>query len=137
MLIVADEIQSWLIMVYHGWLPYQDKLCYNAILDHGWPCLTMVDFHIKTIFVTMWRLSMVNHDWPWMTMFNLINHGWPRLTMIVHDLPWLTMINILRKSLSLCDVGPWLTMINILRKFVSLCDVGPWLTMIDIINISE
>ena len=82
------------------------------------PCWTMFYFHINTIFVAMWHLTMVDHCWfsywdnfcynttfkhvwPWLTKVDhvwfyktwliIINHGWPWLTMIVHDCPWLTM----------------------------------------------
>jgi len=35
--------------------------------DIGWPWLTMVHFHIETIFVTMCHWTMGDLVWPWLS----------------------------------------------------------------------
>ena len=105
-LTIFVKMWPWLLTTTgHGWFSYWDNLCQNAMLNHGWewlmlvddawwwlmfilrqyfsqcdvgPCFTiiyhawkwsmmvdgglnMVDFHIKTIFLTMLHWTMVVH----------------------------------------------------------------------------
>jgi len=89
-------------MVDCTYFSYWDNQCRNANLDHVWPCLSIIYFHIKTIFVIMQHLTMVDHDWfsYWDNVshnVSMIDHGWfsswPWLTMNNHDWLWLTMID--------------------------------------------
>ena len=59
-----------------------NNICHNATLEHHWPWLTMIDFlmetifvtiqhsmmidfHNEKIFVTMWYWTIVYHDYKW------------------------------------------------------------------------
>jgi hypothetical protein len=50
------DIGPWLNMVNKGWK-------WLTMINKGWKWLKMVDFHIETIFVTLWCWIMVDHGW--------------------------------------------------------------------------
>ena len=64
--------KPWSTMVGHGLFSNWDNLSHNVNFNHGWPwlimvddgwwSLTMVNFHIETIFVIIW-MTMVKHDY--------------------------------------------------------------------------
>ena len=124
-------------MINHDWFSYWDNLWHNATLDNGWPWLTIVNFHIETMFVTMRHWTMVDHGWPWLSQCDIgprenlchnatmVDHGlfsywdnlWNNVTL-EHSWPW--MIFILRQSLSQCDIGWFSYWGNLCHVFVTM-----------------
>jgi len=121
-------------MVDHAWFSYRDNPYHNAMLDHGWPYLTMVYFHIKTIFVTMrcpW-LIIIYHGWPCLNLQNMVDHAWPSLTMIDHSWLWLSYWDNICHNATLGHGwdNDWFSYWNNLCHNATLANGWPWLTKV-------
>lgn len=120
------ENQSWSVMVSHVYFRilifirtfYCDKYCFDMksiIVNHGQSWSTMVQHHIMTKIVSIWKETMVNHHRPWSTMVqhHIVTNIFSiwKSTMVNHGQPWLTMVNnhghIVTKVFSWSSVTLW------------------------------
>jgi len=100
----------------------------------------MIDFHIDTIFATMWHWTMVDHDWfsYWDNIFHnaTLENGFSWLTMVDFRIKTIfvtmrhwTMVDHGWPWLSQCDVGP---RDSVCRNVMMVIDhAWPWFTMDD------
>ena len=106
-----------------------------------WLSLTNVNFHIDTIFVTMWCSNTVDHDlfsyWGKISHNVMSDIGWPWLTMVHFHIETIfvtmchwTMGDLVWPWLSQCDFGQ---RENICHNVTMVVDHGwPILTMVNI-----
>ena len=101
---MIDHGWPWLTIFDHGWtwlfnietIPINKpkRLVILIFINVG---LTMIDFHIESIFLTMWCWTMVDHCWfpYWDNICHnvTVDHGWPWFTMVDDGWQWFSMVH--------------------------------------------